>query len=933
MADNKFLAKLHAEKTPKSVVEIKADKIVAPFADIPDSTAGDNIGITDDRDTALVVANGAKNWGLNGVNLFLTDNADFLFKTAVAGDGMWINASYEFPVSEDSEESTVAIVNPHSKWVLRLCGDNLFSENEYIPFTFVVKIGTSEIAHIETKAKRSANFFCKQFVVDFSKSASALIKAAAGDMLTVQLLCGDETASANIYNGKTVLTLLDRKINAAAVATDSTTFEDIITGVRKVEQEVKGIQEKIPDDASADNKMATANDIMDLRQDVDDNAADISALEADKVAKIEDAVTPVTQTNKVITQTEFKLLDDKINNAAMSGTNVGYFWFGKTDADFVAPNPTDDSQNYYDFTTNEIYAAKADLSGWDLQSTYTPPTDKDVNIRITSKFWNIPEQTGQQGGVAYWSYTDESWGYTPNIVSFDNANLTGVSTAPTPTADSPATQIATKEYVDLMSGGGKGDYCTTYGIIELPEDITTAATENILKIPAGIKMKTPAGRATIASATTYNVTSTSNFTLFYAASEGFLECGQVDYSKAMPADNGVDNYQAWWDGIQWRFKSVGSGNVWRTVNATPLCDCFFTGTNLTRIETVGYLWAPAPKDESGARLPLLISLWSDHILNDVSWLRADTFSWQDGGVYQAVYQHLVEDLSTAGAVQTETIAGIEISFEVAADGHRICLPTQESAVSQIYAKTGVAWFYILDTENARFKLPRSKHNKYAATVPVGGNGMTLGLTNGKNNYGLTSSNGLDADLDSYGTSASSSSGTGNLSNGYRVGITTDPEKSGIIAQQEQDTDQYKYLYFYVGNFTQTAIENTAGITAETLNQKADISAVPGLVIPDYSNPTVILDPTQSQLPTTEQTFVAPKDGVINIVLTGFNNAQSYLYINDVQIGQITTNGSSNTNSLTGQYLVPKNATIRVRTGYSGQVLGTQQAIFYPFIGA
>ena len=53
------------------------------------------------------------------------------------------------------------------------------------------------------------------------------------------------------------------------------------------------------------------------------------------------------------------------------------------------------------------------------------------------------------------------------------------------------------------------------------------------------------------------------------------------------------------------------------------------------------------------------------------------------------------------------------------------------------------------------------------------------------------------------------------------GITTDPEKSGMVAQQTQDTDQYKYLYFYVGNFTQTALENTAGVTTEVLNGKVD----------------------------------------------------------------------------------------------------------------
>ena len=33
---------------------------------------------------------------------------------------------------------------------------------------------------------------------------------------------------------------------------------------------------------------------------------------------------------------------------------------------------------------------------------------------------------------------------------------------------------------------------------------------------------------------------------------------------------------------------------------------------------------------------LLDFKWTDHILNDVSWLRADTFSWQPGNVYELV---------------------------------------------------------------------------------------------------------------------------------------------------------------------------------------------------------------------------------------------------------------------------------------------------------
>ena len=41
--------------------------------------------------------------------------------------------------------------------------------------------------------------------------------------------------------------------------------------------------------------------------------------------------------------------------------------------------------------------------------------------------------------------------------------------------------------------------------------------------------------------------------------------------------------------------------------------------------------------------------WTDHKLNDMSWLNADTFSWQSGDVYVAAYEHLVKDFESSGA--------------------------------------------------------------------------------------------------------------------------------------------------------------------------------------------------------------------------------------------------------------------------------------------
>lgn len=113
----------------------------------------------------------------------------------------------------------------------------------------------------------------------------------------------------------------------------------------------------------------------------------------------------------------------------------------------------------------------------------------------------------------------------------------------------------------------------------------------------------------------------------------------------------------------------------------------------------------------GQKLNLPFSLFqfqfTDHLLNNASWLRADTFSWQSGEIYVTAYEHLVDDIDGITA-ETETIAGYTVTFYRATDGHKICLANQESMVADIFTATGVAWYYILDTANTRFKLPRTK---------------------------------------------------------------------------------------------------------------------------------------------------------------------------------------------------------------------------------
>lgn len=222
--------------------------------------------------------------------------------------------------------------------------------------------------------------------------------------------------------------------------------------------------------------------------------------------------------------------------------------------------------------------------------------------------------------------------------------------------------------------------------------------------------------------------------------------------------------------------------------------------------------------------------WSDCLKNDVQWLRADTFSWQDGSVYEAAYQHLVDDI-TGKTAQTETVAGITVTFYLADDGHKIVDVANVSAVESLYTATGVAWYYVIDTVNEKFKLPRTKFGVVGLRGNVG-DFVEAGLPNitgefrlSQNTGGFESTNqtlsGVFYSNKTYSSSYHSASGSsGN--------VAFDASRSSSIygnSTTVQPPATEMYLYFYVGSFTQTALENTAGITAETLNSKMDKGAI------------------------------------------------------------------------------------------------------------
>lgn len=133
------------------------------------------------------------------------------------------------------------------------------------------------------------------------------------------------------------------------------------------------------------------------------------------------------------------------------------------------------------------------------------------------------------------------------------------------------------------------------------------------------------------------------------------------------------------------------------------------------------------------------------------------------------------------------------------------------------SKNNVCYKYVIDEEAQTIRLP-----KFPDYVTVGsdsstavvGNGMSLGITNGTNNYGLQTGSSTyvgfaQTKLSLYGTNVGTAGGTPDGSGQIAVGITTDPTKSGVIAQS--NVDELKVVYFIQIN---TGSETTSDITNE-----------------------------------------------------------------------------------------------------------------------
>ena len=424
------------------------------------------------------------------------------------------------------------------------------------------------------------------------------------------------------------------------------------------------------------------------------------------------------------------------------------------------------------------------------------------------------------------------------------------------------------------------------------------------------------------------------------------------------------------------------------------------GTGIT-IDENGVISAQA---STPANIPLFFYTWLDSLPFNVSWVNASNYSWLYGSTYVGAYNRLKSQLNPVGtfsagdtyyvcnfsdgsmqtttvliggatvaqleawcsaqgytysgatieefkcyktvSASSETIEGITITYYQTNDGKKIVTSDAEIANAEsIYNATGVQWYYILDTTNQRFKLPRINPAKkeQITLMRAKGNEIAVGLTDGTLYAGLqrgsvsNSENCLAAAPNGYGeTVGTANSNRTGLANNILAGITTDPTKSGIVIDPADSDTVFagsKYLYFYLGSADVEETANIAGIKAETINNKADISLnninpsasakemIVGWGMPDYS---AGVEKTRGV------DFTVSQNSVLWITTDDFST-KSYIYINDVPY--VIGGGFSSYSAIVQSSFVPvpTGTKIKVVFGrtYSGDL---NKIICFPCIG-
>ena len=296
---------------------------------------------------------------------------------------------------------------------------------------------------------------------------------------------------------------------------------------------------------------------------------------------------------------------------------------------------------------------------------------------------------------------------------------------------------------------------------------------------------------------------------------------------------------------------------------------------------------------------LFDSKYSDHELNNLSWLKSEG-QWNAKAVYPTAYDKLLKVYNG-----TETVEGLSVvkqnesykwqtvlpdsnysvwtkrrnvkvgdivfgynprvivGYIQSVNGDNITCTNSMDSAQTSFNFGGISDYdvvddydFVLNTTDETFRLPlKTKQKFYEDIAPVVGNDISLGFTKGTSdgfNLQCNSNGNATLTVKQYGNPVGSPySDVAGINSS--IGITTDPTKSGI---ETHLTEATLYLYFYVGETVQNANLIDAGRIGEQLATKTDMQQAAKASMP--SNRYIDLTPGA-----TGTTYIAPADGWIS----------------------------------------------------------------------
>ena len=244
------------------------------------------------------------------------------------------------------------------------------------------------------------------------------------------------------------------------------------------------------------------------------------------------------------------------------------------------------------------------------------------------------------------------------------------------------------------------------------------------------------------------------------------------------------------------------------------------------------------KFEFNQPFSLLEPKWSDVPLNNPSWLLSNS-QVNSSENYPSVYELLLNEYNN-GTLKSETIGDVTISYKQLDNGHKVV--TDKTAYDSILAKTGTAWYYLLDLDSRTFVLPQT--NGFMQFGNESGKFTEAGLPNiywdsGKNLYrGVQRSESIDFSNSPFITAHNTVSSAYTTASGTEDIRGFDASRSNSIygkSETVQPNSVTGYLYFYVGDCVGTSNSVNLGNLKDKLdldvnNIKTELNKLKGNII-------------------------------------------------------------------------------------------------------